>query len=236
MDRSVFVALSGALMQERRMEALTNNLANISTPGFKRERPVFEVSLPEKGGPRFFVVGRGMKTDMSQGIMEKSESRLNVAIEGDGFFVVQTPQGVRYTRKGDFTLDSNGRLTTTEGFPVLGKNGVIKLTTPDIIIDSEGNIEEAGIPVDRLRIVAFDDSVSLVREGNLFSTPSQDGIIEPAPGVTVLQGYIETSNVNPVKEMVTMIEALRAYETHVKMIQTIDDITRRAINDVGRLT
>lgn len=234
MDRGIFVALSGAVLQEKRLEILSDNLANVNTAGFKKQRPLFQDAMPAPYGTRTFAVADGAVTDMSQGVAEKTGRRLDVAIKGDGFFVVDTPYGKRYTRDGNFTLGPQGNITTREGHAVLGRNGVIKLTSSDVVIDAEGNIQGNGATIDKLKLVNFDNPGKLFREGNFFSAPLEVKEAGVSPDTGLEQGYIEVSNVNAVKSMTTMIEVLRSYETHSKMIQSLDDMTKKAIEEVGR--
>ncbi len=234
MDRAIFVALSGAVLQEKRMDVLADNLANVNTAGFKKQKPLFRDAMPASWGPRTFAKVEKVVTDMSQGVAERTERPLDAAIKGEGFFVVSTPNGSRYTRDGSFTAGADGTLRSREGNPVLGERGVIKLTSPDISIDALGNIQSKGAVIDRLKLVSFSNPADLRREGNYFA-PSGQGVQEkPVNKETQIeQGYIEVSNVNAVRAMTTMIEAMRSYETHTKMIQTLDDMTKKAIEEVG---
>ncbi|MBI5587072.1 MAG: flagellar basal-body rod protein FlgF [Deltaproteobacteria bacterium] len=236
MDRGIFVALSGAVLQERRLEALTDNLANVNTAGFKKQKPVFEDAMPNPWSARTFARSNGVSIDMSQGMTEKTDRKLDVAIKGDGFFVVNTKNGPRYTRDGNFAIGVDGTLLTREGYKVQGESGVIKLTSPDVTIDASGNVQEKGVTIDRLKLVSFNKPEGLTREAGLF-VPSDPAVKETrvSDNTQLEQGYIEVSNVNAVKAMTTMIEAMRSYETHAKMIQTMDDMTRKAIEEVGRV-
>lgn len=236
MDRGIFVALSGAVLQERRLEILTDNLANINTAGFKKQKPVFEDAMPNPWSTRTFAKSNGVTVDMSQGMTEKTDRKLDVAIKGDGFFVVDTANGPRYTRDGNFSMGIDGTLLTREGYAVRGEKGVIKLTTADVTIDATGNVQEKGVTLDRLKLVSFNNISGLRREAGFF-VPSDPSVKETKVGANtqVEQGYIETSNVNAVRAMTTMIEAMRSYETHAKMIQTMDEMTKKAIEDVGRV-
>jgi len=241
MDRGIYVALSGAIAQERRMDLLADNLANVNTAGFKGQKPVFEEAVPGLGNllagtnPRSFTSIDRVVTDMSPGIMENTGRSLDVAIEGDGFFAVKTPTGLRYTRDGSFSVAADGTLTTREGYKVMGEKGPITLTGPDVSISAEGEIEANGIVVDRLRLVSFNNVMNLVREGNLF-TPADDTVkvVPVDPNTTVAQGFVESSNINAVRAMTEMIDAMRSYETHAKMVQTMDDMTKKSIEEVGR--
>lgn len=235
MDRGIYVALSGTVLQERRLEVLTDNLANVNTAGFKKQKPLFEDAMPRPFGTRTFAKMDKVFNDLSQGVAEKTDRKLDAALRGDGFFVVNTPNGNRYTRDGSFNVASDGTLTTREGNPVMGETGVIKLTSPDIVIDAEGNIKDKNAIIGRLKVVSFDNPDSLVREGSYFAPSAQNVTEAKAKNTIVDQGYIEVSNVNAITAMTTMIEALRSYETHTKMIQSLDDMTKQAIEEVGRV-
>ncbi len=236
MDRGIFVALSGAILHEKRLEVLTDNLANVNTAGFKKQKPVFEDSMPDVYGLRSFSVMKSTVTDMSQGVSERTGRPLDVALMGNGFFAVQTPNGERYTRDGSFTIGPGGSLVTKQGDPVIGQNGVIKVNTADVSIDATGVLKGAGgTTIGSLKLVGFKDTGSLVREGSYF-TPSGTSASGPVDGDTqVQQGYIEVSNVNAIRAMTTMIEAQRSYETQTKMIQSMDEMTKKTIEEVGRV-
>lgn len=236
MDRSVYIALSGAVMQQRRLDVLTHNLANINTVGYKKKRMVFEVV--QGGGPveRSFVRIKGVMNDMTQGVLEERQNPLDVAIKGDGFFVVETPMGYRYSRYGHLTLSTDGVLTTSDGYPVMGKKGIIRLSDPDVRIDEQGNIiDRNGVKVDRLKVVTFDNPEMLVYEGGAFRAYGAGVVEKEVEDARIVQGYVELSNVNPVREMVSMIDAMRAYESHARVIQSVDEVTRKAVEEIGRV-
>lgn len=249
---SIYPVLSGALAQEKRLEVITNNLANVNTAGFKRDQPLFEgvelspglsagVSGSMLPSPTFEMLHR-VSTDFTPGVVRTTGEPLDVAIEGEGFFSVQTPQGVRYTRGGSFTIDAQGQITTYDGFPVLGTGGPITLPPGIIQIDAEGRISvkgtEAGAQpteIDLLPIVRFSDPSQLRKVGQtLFEAVG--GGAAPFPEGRMRQGALEGANVNPVEEMVAMITVMRLYESAQKAIQTADEIAAKAANEVGRLT
>ncbi len=234
MDKGIFVALSGAVLQEKRMEALTDNLANVNTSGFKGSRPLFEDAITDAYNVRTFGKLDDVVTDTSQGPLQRTERKLDVAMKGEGFFAVETSSGIRYTRDGSFTLDKDGGLVTRDGGRVLGENGPIKLPGTDVKIDASGRINVNGVNVGRLKLVDFTNPGALRREGSFFAAPKGAGEVPASPNTQVEQGYIEASNVNAVRAMTTMIEAMRSYETHTKLIQSIDDMTRKAVEEVGR--
>ncbi len=236
MDRGIFVALSGAKLQEKRIEVLTNNLANVNTPGFKKQKPVFEDAMPQPDSVRDYSVMKDVSTDMGQGTEEKTGNPLDVAITGDGFFAIDTPNGVRYTRDGSFIAGVDGTLRTKDGHAVLGSKGPIKITSSDVTINQAGALTgPKGQVIDTLRLASFSNPSALVREGSYFAPPAGTKAAAAGSSTQVQQGYIEVSNVSAVRAMTTMIEALRSYETHSKVIQSIDDMTKKAIDEVGRV-
>jgi len=236
MDRSIFVALSGLKAGIERLNVGSNNLANTNTSGFKKFRPLFVVASPGGPGTRAFVAPKSPALDPSAGSMTMSKRPLDLAIEGKGFFVVDTPRGVRYTRQGDFKIDKKGRLSTQGGFPLEGQGGPIRLTSSDVEIDASGSITEKGANVGRIKVVRFGDSGKLVYEGGVYKAGTGTKPSSVTGDKTkVLQGFIEGSNVNPIKAMVNMMENLRSYQTQIKLIQAIDDMTRKSIEEVGKV-
>ncbi|MBW7956351.1 MAG: flagellar basal-body rod protein FlgF [Deltaproteobacteria bacterium] len=234
MDKSIFVALSGAVLQERRMEVLTDNLANVNTTGFKAQKPLFEDSMTDAFRVRTFGRLDDVVTDIGQGPSQMTHRKLDVAIRGEGFFAVDTPTGTRYTRDGSFVLDPAGVLVTKEGHRVMGEDGPITLTGPDVLIDSNGGMHVNGAAIGRLKLVSFANPAELRREGNYFVGLPGAGEMPASPDTQVDQGFLEGSNVNAVRAMTTMIEAMRSYETNTKLIQSMDEMTKKAIDEVGR--
>jgi flagellar basal-body rod protein FlgG len=234
MDKAIYVALSGAVLQERRMEVLTDNLANVNTAGYKGQKPLFEASLSDEFRIRSFGRLTDVSTDHTQGILQQTGKKLDFAIRGDGFFAVETPMGRGYTRDGSFIAGVDGDLLTREGHKVLGVDGPLKLSSTDIKVDALGRLMSNGAVVGELKLATFNDLTVLRREGGVYRALPGSQEQPVSPNTQVEQGYIETSNVNAVKAMTTMIEALRSYETHSKMIQSIDDQTRKSVEEVGR--
>lgn len=234
MDKGIYVALSGAVLQERRMEVLTDNLANVNTAGYKGQKPLFEASLSDEFRIRNFGRLQDVSTDYTQGILQQTGKKLDFALRGDGFFVVETPNGKGYTRDGSFVSGVNGEVLTREGYQVMGVDGPLKLSTADVKADGVGRLMSNGAVVGELKLATFKDLNVLRREGGVYRALPGAKEQPVSPNTQVEQGYIETSNVNAVKAMTTMIEALRSYETHSKMIQSIDDQTRKAVEEVGR--
>lgn len=225
----------GCLKEEMRMDVISSNLANTNVVGFKKDRISFQKLLQkaDQNGPVPALVT--VKTDMEQGDVRSTENTLDVAIVGRGFFKVLTPEGVLYTRKGNFDLDGDGNLITQDGKTVLGVNGSINIQGKSIEIEADGIIYADGIQTGQLDVVDFDDYENLVKVGRgLFKNVSGNEI-DKAPETIIRQGALELSNVNVAEEMISMIHSLRAFESYQKSIKAIDELNNQAINQVGRL-
>jgi flagellar basal-body rod protein FlgF len=245
MDNSLLVSLSQQLASYRAMDVIANNLANVSTPGFKREAAKFEEYVtklrPAEGqtGSQSvsFVKDAGILRDSSQGAVEQTGAPYDVAITGNGFFSVQTPQGLRYTRDGHFSLDANGNLVTSAGYQVQGDGGAITITPNDgqVNISADGTISSVvngiGNQLGKLKVVDFADPRAMTKEGgNLLSTTQA----ATAPDkVNLRQGALESSNVQPVIEISHMIEVMRAYEATATLSKSQEDMMRQAIDKLG---
>ncbi|MCB2147975.1 MAG: flagellar basal-body rod protein FlgF [Deltaproteobacteria bacterium] len=246
MSGGMYLAAAGALVQQLRLEVLANNVANISTIGYKGDQSIFRI--PEETDPQTFPTSiEGIQSlspyappfstviDFSQGAIRQTGNPLDVAINGDGFFSIQTPDGVQYTRQGSFTLNAEGVLVTPDGYPVLGEGGEISLEEGTVEIDMEGAVYVDGDEVGRLRITDFPNTDTLKKAGNGRFVGSDASISGKRPENTTLsQGYLETGNVNPVRAMTEMIETSRAFEAYQKVIQSADEATSKSINDVGK--
>lgn len=243
LTQAMYAASTGAFSNQRRLDVLANNLANINTPGFKQDRLVFRVPVEsEKEGDLHtgYLQGSaspipsGARTDFSQGILRNTDNPLDLALDGTGFFCVQTPGGTHYTRNGRFTINGDGVLATRDGHPVLGKGGEIKIDGSDVSVDGEGKVSVDGSEVGTLKVVTVSQPASLKKMGNtLFASGGSDE--KEAEGVKIRQGYLETSNVNSIKVMTEMIDISRSYESYQKTIQFLNDATKKSISEVGRL-
>ena len=245
MVNGILDASRSCLKEEIRMDVISNNLANSNLIGFKKDRISFvdllnkaeaDGSLSAKAAGQDDQSLISITTDMSQGDTRFTGNQLDLAIYGDGFFKVSTPDGTRYTRKGNFMLDEQGTLVTQNGFNVLGKSGTITISGNDISISGQGDIMVDGVSVGQLDLVVFEDPKDLVKEGkslfrNQFDNPGE----APSSDTTVKQGYLEISNVNVAEEMVQMIHSLRAFESYQKAIQVLDGMNKKVVNEVGRL-
>lgn len=219
---SYATALS-SIEELKKLEILSNNLANANTPGFKKEDVKFTDFLYQE-----------TRTQMTQGNVKTTSQPLDVALVGEGFFKVKTKDGIFYTRAGNFTLNASKQLCLPDGSLVLGKNNEpITLKSHDVIIDEKGRIIENGKVVKELAVVSFDKSVNMEKVGfNLFK-PSEQNAKEQAPKDTVVkQGSLEEANINVVEEMARMIDTLRAFEAYQKTFQTLHEEDRQLIRRV----
>jgi len=237
MNKGIYIALSGALLKQNQLETITQNVANANTTGFKRSGISFKDYLIPQDEPGPGPDGRVMSqlsaitTDFTSGTQVRTGNPLDVAIEGKGFIALD--EGY-YTRRGDMHPDKDGNLLAQNGRKVLGAGGPVRLPIDGttIAIDANGKIEVDGIEIDTIRVEEFPDDAALTKIGEGMYT-------SPAPGTpstgTIMQGYLETSNVNAVTEMVRMIDALREFESYQKIITTFDDTVSKVTNDLGRL-
>jgi flagellar basal-body rod protein FlgG len=226
------------LVQERRMNQISNNLANVDTSGYKKEDVTFWEVLFKTDAEQLRV-GKGVKllTDQSQGNVDTTGNPLDFAISGEGFFRIQTPTGIAYTRNGNFTLNSEGQLSTMSGNLVLGEGGAITLPTDQVQVGRDGLITAEGEIINQLSLVTFEDLSALQKMGgNLFALQDDTAQEQAVELPSIQQGYLEGSNVNIVGEMTSMIDLQRAYQSQQKIIQTIDEMDAQAISRVGKLT
>ena len=255
MNRGIYPILSGALAHERRMQVFANNMANVNTAGFKQDEQAFKAIFPKYHAviptighgaglaqqivarpfgttERAFVAPHTMKTTFDAGRIRMTGNPLDLAIQGKGFFEVETPQGARYTRNGMLSLDNQRRLVNGLGYPVMGTKGEIKIPPGKLEITPQGDIRVDDKPVATVKVMEFPDEEMPVKSAEgLFS--SDKG--KPVKNPQLLAGHIEESNVNSIGEMVKMIEGMRSYESSQKLIQTLDRMAEMAIQDIGRV-
>lgn len=242
MYKGMYIAASGAVLMQTQLEMISQNLANANTAGYKKETLAFkDYLLPAAAGAgpdgRDMSDYSGSKTDMSNGTSVKTGNSLDISLEGDGFIALD---GNRYTRRGDFKKSGDGYLTTHDGIKVMGAGGPISLPedSTEISIDLEGKVSamQPGNPlpteIDTIKIVNFGPDAAMTKAGDGMYTFSGDGTPSTA---TVKQGYVETSNVDPIKEMVRMIETMREFESYQKAIQMFDNATSKVTNQLGSL-
>ncbi len=248
MLNSSLITLNGKYVVQRRMEAITNNLANALTAGYKLSKPVFKVETKETGAatntPAHTPSINGLDTHIyfSEAPLVETGNTFDLAIEGNGFFAVSTKNGARYTRNGQFTINQERKLVTMSGDPVMGQNGEISIPmdAKDVKIEADGSIyvtdQMSNISVGALKIVDFKDKTGLRSDGaSIFFNENPMAYPEITPGVfAVKQGFYEASNVNVMTEMVDMINVLRAYESYMKVDQSLSEVISKLV-DVVRL-
>lgn len=253
MVRGLYISASGMTAQELEQNRVSNNLANASTTGFKKDTNLFrtfqEVLLERvdrlpQGSTGRSVIGTinygtmvdETRTDYSDGFLQETNRDLDVAILGEGMFTIDTPEGLRFTRDGAFQLDNEGYLVNENGGYVLGYEGLINLGDLEMQITTEGEfLTEEGWIVDRLLLADFDDWERLTKAGdNLFIAPDEVDVI-PAENAKLQVGFLEKANINIVKEIVDLITITRIYEANQKAIQAQDEILGKSVNELGSL-
>jgi flagellar basal body rod protein FlgG len=221
-------AASALRYWERKQEVVANNLANVSTDGFKAQR-VF-AKLLDGARP-----AADATSDLSTGTFRETGNDLDVAVNGDGFFVVQTANGERYTRGGSLRVDDKHQLVDVNGNPLLGTKGTpLKLADGPISIDKSGEVKQNGAVVDRLRMEGAPKNAQLQHEGDtLWVPPATKTVIAP-DARNVKQGYVEESNVNSLTGMVDMVAVQRAYASVQKAIMQMDQINETVTTQIAK--
>ena len=236
MIRGISHAASAMVARAKQQDAIANNLANAETAGFKRESIFMrrlEAAQTDASQPWFIPLQQEKYTDFTQGPLDITGNPFHQAIDGPGFFVVEAPEGERYTRSGNFTLNEEGQLVTSDGYPVLGDSGPIVLTSDNFVVGERGEVSENGVERGRLRVVSFTTPQTLTPLGrNLFTTTEE---AQPDAQSLVRQGYIERANFDLVQQMVEMMTIFRYFETAQKAVQIQDASLDRAVNQVGRI-
>lgn len=242
MDNTLLVSLSQQIAAYRSMDVIANNMANISTPAFKRESMKFEEYIQqtqpaegETGTQQIsFVQDKGTLRDLTQGAISHTGAPFDLAINGKGYFTVQSPDGTtHYTRNGHFTLDGNGRIVTESGDVLQGDGGELTVTNDDgdIHIAQDGTVSGQRGQLGKIKLVTFDNEAALQKDGaSLYSTTQQ---AKPVETPMILQGSLEGSNVQPVLEISHMLDVMRAYQTTANLTQNLDDLKRNAIDKLG---
>ncbi|MDA0703496.1 MAG: flagellar basal-body rod protein FlgF [Proteobacteria bacterium] len=236
MENTSYISLSRQAVVQRQMQVIANNIANASTPAFKSERLLFQQFVEQAGdGTEIsFVKDVAVIRDLSEGNFERTGNTLDLAINGEGYFAVETPNGTEYTRNGRFQLDGEGQLVTGSGYPVLGEGGrpiVLNPGETDIEINADGTIGTSQGPIGRLKVVRFENEQDM--------QPTESGLYEsdqaplPSPDTKVVQGRVEASNVQPIVEMTRMIDAVRGYQSTQTMVQSEHE---RQISAIKALT
>lgn len=262
MLEGLYIASSAGVKQQRKLDVISNNMANLNTPGFKRDDLVFKELIPPFAAPQSMEANRntllpsglsnqgvsyvevnGQVTDFHQGALVSTGNPFDLAMEGDGFFVVETPDGPRYARTGSFKVDDQRRLVDKEGHVLQGvgeTNLLMPIDSSVVSVDSQGSISilsnQQVQNIGQLKVVRFENPGTLKKEGNglySLSDPNEQALPHENPGV--LQGFVEHSNVNAVEEMTKMIQTLRTFEAYQRIIQSIDDADQQSITSIARL-
>jgi flagellar basal-body rod protein FlgG len=240
----MYSALSGNIAAMERMDIISNNLANVNTPGFKKDRMTFEGLLASNSVPPAVSPSKtadpvlqkeSVYTDYSAGPVSQTGNTLDVAINGDGFFTVSTPNGTAYTRQGNFRLTADGTLVTTDGFPVMGQGGVIQIKGSNVVIDAKGGITVDGAAAGALNLVDFPKPYNLTKTAGASFVPSDPQATPQAAKAEIRQGQLEGANVDPVGEMVQMIETNRYFDACQRVILGYDGMASHAANDLGKV-
>jgi len=265
-NKGIYTALSGAVAQNQRLDTIANNIANVNTTGFKKDRQVFKeyltaseklpdvIQVPKvpasiesfydmQSADRGYVDSSGTYTDHSQGSIRATGNPMDLSIEGQGFFEVLTPRGVRWTRNGGFKISPQGQLVTRQGYPVLREGQgapetrVIPVSSRNLTVSYSGNIYQGDEGLGKLSMATIADPDALRKEGEgLFSVKANYGLeMVPSPNAQVHQGFLETSNVNIVEEMTKMIEASRTFEGTQKAIKAFDQMNGKLVNEVAKV-
>lgn len=255
MIRGLYTACSGMMVQMTRQDVLSNNLANANTAGFKKDVVVSQdfpsmllermgeterhKSIPRAAEPvRIGSLGTGtaiadIATDHSLGSFRATQNPLDFALGPNTYFTIETPQGTAYTRNGAFSLNAEGRLVNGSGFAVLGREGYIE-SEEMMEFDDRGNVLQDGEIINAFNIVRVNDNNRLTKVGDdLLVLDEQEAEVVDNP--QIMSGYLETSNVNAVREMVDLITVVRSYEVLQKVIQSQDTTLDKLVNQVGRL-
>ncbi len=252
--RGIYTAASAMITEMAKQDIIANNLANMDTTGFKQDAISFRARMDQTiygiapgssgGNPSVQKLGLlstgttvdRISVDYAQGNLRPTSNPLDLGLRGAGFFTIQTPQGLAYTRNGSFQLNNNRILVDSEGNPVLSTSGLIQLPpTGQFHVAQDGTVSAGAQIVGRLRLADFANRAKqLVKRGNSYYQ-MVSGTELPATGAAVQQGSLEQSTVNPISEMVDMITALRGYESSQKALQTEDSELGRAVNDIARM-
>ena len=244
MENAQLISLSRQIALQRQMDVVANNMANINTTGFKSENMLFQDYLMPKaqdneftGSDRDLHYTEDWSTihDMSTGSIEQTGNPLDVALSGEGFLSIQTPNGTRYSKNGSLQIDSKGTLVDLAGNPVLGTSGPITFDSADtdVAINKDGTISTSQGAKGKLAVVEFTDPQVLAREGNnYYSGPAGT----PAVSTQVVLGSIERSNVSGVSAMADMIRVERAYQTLANIMQRQDELRTTAVQKLGDMT
>jgi flagellar basal-body rod protein FlgG len=278
MIRGIYTGASGMIVQQARLDTISNNLANVDKTGYKRDLTIFKTFpemlirrvnesglgiVPSGSYDAMPIVGKlgtgaevnEVYTQFEQGSLQRTENNFDMALEGKGFFTVLTERGERYSRDGAFTVNQEGILVTKNGNPVLGENGQIRVQPNNFVVNERGEIVvnnaisrdpkdmvnkynnnwEEPVVIDKLKVVDFQNVREIKKEGDsLYRDTEFSGPALPAQEYKIVQGFLEKSNVNAIREMVDLIEVQRSYEANQKTVHTHDQTLGKLINEMNR--
>jgi flagellar basal-body rod protein FlgF len=243
MNYGLYSIFLGMRARQNTLETQANNIANASTTGFKAQRMIYSTFEAEKKGTgdrQLLVAGAsaGTSTDFSAGSIQQTNRSLDVAIEGDAFLQVQTPNGIRYTRAGNMTVNDGGQLVNKNGDLVVGEKGPITIPRDSALsIGKRGVLSAGGKDIDALKLVRFNNpAAALLKDGESMFIATGAEAPQDAPGAKVIQGSLEGSNINSVSEMVAMINNNREFESLQKSLTLmVNDMGRKISGEIGKL-
>lgn len=234
MSSGIYLATAGAVAQSNALDATANNIANATTTGFRADRVTFREAMGAAQSPDIALVGAATKrVDSQAGALAQTNNPLDLALEGDGMFAVDTPNGPRYTRAGNFRLDDSRTLVTVDGFAVRGEGGAHITVPPEatvIGVSSDGEITADGESLGKLELARFKPAQLRREGGSLFSATGRPEDGDPP---LVRSGMLEASNVNVVRGVVDLVKVSRTYESLMRVIQGYHDVESRAARDLG---
>ncbi|NBX74667.1 MAG: flagellar basal-body rod protein FlgF [Alphaproteobacteria bacterium] len=239
LDISALVLVSRQDALQRQMDVAANNIANATTVGFKQQQNIFQTYLAKSfgGDPVHYVIDKGTAIDFRNGPLTQTGNALDVAVDGEGLMPVQTPQGVAYTRAGSFTLDDQGHIITSAGYPVLSNGGapiIVPTEARHITITGNGSIRTEAGEIGRLGVVTFARPQEVTLSGEGLYRTTQAGVANE--NARFVQGALEQSNVQPVVELTRVMEVSRAYQQTARLIDQDFERQRNAIRALGRTT
>lgn len=249
MDRGLYTAASGMIAGVSRQEAIMHNLANMRTTGYKADDLVLKdfpsLLLAQVRGDKTVgevgTLGTGVSTaelltNFETGPVNLTDNPMDFAIASDGFFQLQTDEGLRYTRDGRFHIDGDGRLVSADGYPVQGADGDITLPNGDMVVSPTGSIFVNDEVVAQINLATFDDKTALSKQSQtLFSADDGAAQIADPANVQIYQGYLEDSNVDVTKMITEMTTVMRAYQLSQQMVQFQDRVNSQAASEIGRV-
>jgi len=242
MIKGIYHAAAGMIPRMNQQETVGNNLANVTTTGFKADQRYFRTTLDNKllqggafGQPVPLTAEQApLVTDFSQGALAETRNALDIAINGQGFFSIETEDSVSYSRNGNFSINGENELVNAQGYRVLGEDGPIHIHGRDLVVRANGEIVVDGKTIATLKIAGFDPAVELKRNGHGYFIPVPEVDPEKPEKIELRPGFLEDSNVDPISEMIQMIELNRNYESCQKAIQAQDETLKLAVNDLAK--